>query len=604
MRNRRISAAVLALLTAAVMIMCGTVSFAEQAALESAIEEIDKPGIIDDEPGEGDDSEIITDDPDQQDDTGDDQDPQEDPGDDDPGNDGPVHEPEIEKTRTVRLNNFFDDVKSSSWYYSYVAYAYENGLMNGVADRIFEPGSGLTRGMFVTILGRLAGADTGIVYPDSGFSDVPGGKWFSPYVDWAYSSGITTGIEDGLFGVDMMVTREQMAVFIARYVDYAGIELGSSLDAVSSFRDSDTAHSWAVSGIDLMRESGIIKGDTEGNFNPLNGATRAEAATIFNRLDIADSSVREHSVIFYTDGGTSVEKRTVKHGRSLVMIYRPQKEDCVLEGWYTDSGLTRRYDFSKAVVSDLTLYAKWTDNSLSSSADRGDTVIFGSYEQDGSTSNGKESMKWIVLKKQAGRILLLSKYGIDNKQYNSDLEEVTWKICSLRKWLNSDFINSAFSSSERSRVIQTEIENPDTYWGFDDDYNYIGNNSGKGITEPESTVPGCGSTEDKAFLLSCDEARDMLWGYDEEQLYETEGFEYPGFSFMQASATDYAKAEGSKTSNYCVTKEGFPCCLWMLRSPGPDNTYVSIVDYNGRIYNDVVNKELYSVRPAVWVSIN
>ncbi|MBQ6817886.1 MAG: hypothetical protein IJO27_05580 [Bacilli bacterium] len=83
-------------------------------------------------------------------------------------------------------------------------------------------------------------------------------------------------------------------------------------------------------------------------------------------------------------------------------------------------------------------------------ANVGDIIEFGNYEQDNNTSNGKETIEWIVLEKKDNKILVLSKHGLDAKQYNSTGANITWEQSDIRTWLNGEFTNNAFSSSEQS----------------------------------------------------------------------------------------------------------------------------------------------------------
>jgi TolA-binding protein len=114
----------------------------------------------------------------------------------------------------------------------------------------------------------------------------------------------------------------------------------------------------------------------------------------------------------------------------------------------------------------------------------GDTYTFGSYEQDNNTSNGKESIEWQILEIQVNKILIISKYALDCQQYNTEQTDVTWENCTLRNWLNSTFINNAFSESEQSMIADTKVT-------ADKNPNY-------------STNPG-NDTTDKIFLLSRNE---------------------------------------------------------------------------------------------------
>ena len=94
----------------------------------------------------------------------------------------------------------------------------------------------------------------------------------------------------------------------------------------------------------------------------------------------------------------------------------------------------------------------------------GDTVFFGSYEQDNETSNGKEDIEWLVLAKENNRLLVVSQYGLDCQQYNTNETEVTWENCTLREWLNEDFFHAAFSDREKAMIPTVTVsadKNPD-----------------------------------------------------------------------------------------------------------------------------------------------
>lgn len=177
----------------------------------------------------------------------------------------------------------FTDVSVDDWFYDSVEYVYSENLMQGTGKNTFAPKNMLTRAMFVTILGRLDGFDTA-QYTASRFHDVSTGAWYTPYIAWAAEKQIIGGYGNGKFGTNDPVTREQMAAMIARYVKSAEIALPDDENAVNRFSDTAAVSGYAVDGLELMRVSGIIKGDNKGNFNPKNTATRAEAATIFMRL--------------------------------------------------------------------------------------------------------------------------------------------------------------------------------------------------------------------------------------------------------------------------------------------------------------------------------
>ena len=114
-----------------------------------------------------------------------------------------------------------------------------------------------------------------------------------------------------------------------------------------------------------------------------------------------------------------------------------------------------------------------------------DSVLLGSYEQDNNTENGKESIEWLVLKKEAGKALIISKYALDAIPYNAQRSYVTWEKSSLRDWLNGSFYDEAFNEEEKKR-IQSEWINADT--------------------NPEHLVSPGHDTKDAVFLLSIKDA--------------------------------------------------------------------------------------------------
>ena len=102
---------------------------------------------------------------------------------------------------------------------------------------------------------------------------------------------------------------------------------------------------------------------------------------------------------------------------------------------------------------------KTSSVSTSSSVAVGDICYFGAYEQDNDLTNGKEPIEWLVLDVQGDKALLLSKYGLDAKPYNTTYADVTWETCTLRKWLNDDFLKTAFSEDEQKAILTTEVDN-------------------------------------------------------------------------------------------------------------------------------------------------
>ena len=193
----------------------------------------------------------------------------------------------------------------------------------------------------------------------------------------------------------------------------------------------------------------------------------------------------------------------------------------------------------------------------------GSYIYFGSYEQDNNASNGKEEIEWQVLAKEGNKALLISKYALDCKPYNKTYTSVTWETCTLRTWLNNDFITSAFTSIEKSIIPTVTVS-------ADKNPNY-------------STNPG-NATQDKVFLLSINEATKY----------------FTTSTTRQCKPTAYAKAQGA----YVNSSNGN--CWWWLRSPGSNQYAASIVLNGGDVtyYGHSVSNDNDAVRPALWIDIS
>ena len=153
------------------------------------------------------------------------------------------------------------------------------GLFTGVSDTEFAPNKTATRAMFVTVLGRLAGVSTGNT-GDNKFTDVKNNDYFYPYVMWAVENGVVSGLSDSKFGSSNNITREQMAVMLYNFTKSQSIEL-SNIYSGSNFKDADKISNWAVESVNALVKAGILNGRDNGNFDPKGTATRAEIATMF-----------------------------------------------------------------------------------------------------------------------------------------------------------------------------------------------------------------------------------------------------------------------------------------------------------------------------------
>lgn len=197
--------------------------------------------------------------------------------------------------------------------------------------------------------------------------------------------------------------------------------------------------------------------------------------------------------------------------------------------------------------------------SNTASASQFETVRFGSFEQDNNLYNGQEPIEWYVLYSDSEKALLLSRYALINKQFNSTWTNTGWETCTLYRWLMNDFYYSAFTGQERSEILISE----NAYYTDSSEYGEI-------------------ATSDCVFLLSLDEI-----------------YYYMGSPVSRlVQPTRYAKACGVQV------KDGYS--WWWLRTMGDSNKVAQFIFENGNI--STVGRDVSSyvggVRPAVWVDVS
>ena len=198
----------------------------------------------------------------------------------------------------------------------------------------------------------------------------------------------------------------------------------------------------------------------------------------------------------------------------------------------------------------------------------GQMVTLGRYEQDNNLDNGPEPIEWIVLDQKDGQSLLISRYILDCKLFNDKTtQQYTWDKSALRKWLNNDFINEAFVSTEQKLLQDAILKNA--------------------IEDTGKQIKGGSDTKDRIFLLS-----------------KTEVLQYfPSDEDRVCLATDRAIAQGLST--------GENGSGWWLRAPGYVdssvywNKYIPMrcIDDQGSLDYRTSSK-LSGVRPAIWIDLS
>ncbi len=193
------------------------------------------------------------------------------------------------KVDTTHLSSFivtdietcpFGDVPNH-WAYESIKYVYANSLMQGTDEATFSPDANMTRAMLVTVLYRMAKAES--VENNHSFSDVLDGQWYSDAVAWASSNGIVSGVGENSFAPNEDITREQMALIIYRYAKMQGYNIDETAD-LSGFADSGEVSDFALDAMKWANKTELVNGTSEITLSPKATATRAQVATILMRF--------------------------------------------------------------------------------------------------------------------------------------------------------------------------------------------------------------------------------------------------------------------------------------------------------------------------------
>ena len=176
----------------------------------------------------------------------------------------------------------FSDL-SGHWAHAYIAQAVQDGLFSGVSGTEFAPDDGMTRAMLVTVIARIAGADT--ANRPAAFTDVPEGKWYAGSVAWATENNIVGGVGNGLFLPETNVTRQELVSILYRYAKTLDRRMLKAPDALmESYTDLDSVAPWAAEPMDWAIACGLISGDTDSTLSPARAVTRAEAVVLLLRF--------------------------------------------------------------------------------------------------------------------------------------------------------------------------------------------------------------------------------------------------------------------------------------------------------------------------------
>lgn len=166
----------------------------------------------------------------------------------------------------------YTDVAADAWYAGAVAYARENGLMNGTGTTTFSPNANMELAMLVTILHRDAGTPAAGANAPEG---IPAGSWYEAASAWAEEKGLLWDIDTAFTGAPL--ARQDMVTILWRYA-------GSPVAEGEDFADETQIAAYAAQAVDWSRYTGVVNGKPGNLFDPKGSATRAELATILQNF--------------------------------------------------------------------------------------------------------------------------------------------------------------------------------------------------------------------------------------------------------------------------------------------------------------------------------
>lgn len=174
------------------------------------------------------------------------------------------------------------DVELGTWYHEAVDYVVEHGIMAGVSATAFQPNGSLTRGQVVQILHNLEGKPEETA--EEPFTDTAG-HWALEAIAWAAQNNVVAGYDDGTFGPEKLVTREEFAQMMYNYAKFKGNDLTAGGD-LTQFPDAGAISDWAETALSWANGKGLINGHDNGTIDPQGNTTRAQAASIMKNFDL------------------------------------------------------------------------------------------------------------------------------------------------------------------------------------------------------------------------------------------------------------------------------------------------------------------------------
>ncbi len=420
------------------------------------------------------------------------------------------------------------------------------------------------------------------------FTDVKDGAWYTSSVQYVYDNGLMVG-KGNRFGTTDPIKREEFTQIL--YSMSGKPEVPD--DAPAPFSDVTEKSGYPKNAIVWAKETGVVAGNKDGTFGVGQPIQRQALAQMlysyasYKKLDLtkdddASATFRDRDEI--ASWATDAMNWAVTHG--------------VLSGKGSDKmkakldprGIATRAECATMIRSFVTNVGPAGDNPF-------EVITFGKYEQDGDEENGPEDIEWYVIHddKENHRKLVISKYILDVKPYNTEYEVVTWESCTLRAWLNNDFKNAAFTAGEQTKIPVVNNVNEDN---------------------PKSGTPGGNNTDDQVFVLSFKEIESYFGSYNWYDSNKMEGYN----QLLICDATPYAVNNKNayvltideddynnelKEKGYDESVIGRRAGFWWLRTSASTGKYACEVGYKGvagASFFRYADNDREGVRPALYIN--
>ena len=173
----------------------------------------------------------------------------------------------------------FEDIKENHWFAPYIKFCYANGIIKGMTEHTVVPNGTLTRAQFVTMLCNLEGVDTSSYTVDT-FTDVKASHWYYGAIAWAYSEGIVNGMNENTFAPNKTLTRAEFSSVMYSYMKVK-YEVEVKEDVLDKFSDKPKTEYWYYEPIRYAVSAGLISGMANGTLSATGTVTRAQAAVVF-----------------------------------------------------------------------------------------------------------------------------------------------------------------------------------------------------------------------------------------------------------------------------------------------------------------------------------